>query len=84
MDGGSPATEPTRAEVVAGTGAGGSTPLARGTVVVSNESYVDSVVTTVIGVTSAGLGAVSSAGRGGVLGVRRDRPWGRRFLFRER
>lgn len=64
VDGGSPATEPTRAEVVAGTGAGGSTPLARGTVVVSNESYVDSVVTTVIDVTSAGLGAVSSAAAG--------------------
>ena len=64
LDGGSPATEPTRAEVVAGTGAGGSTPLARGTVVVSNESYVDSVVTTVIDVTSAGLGAVSSAAAG--------------------
>lgn len=64
VDGGSPATEPTRAEVVAGTGAGGSTPLARGTVAVSNESYVDSVVTTVIDVTSAGLGAVSSAAAG--------------------
>ena len=64
VDGGSPATEPTRAEVVAGTGAGGSTPLARGTVAVSNEIYVDSVVTTVIDVTSAGLGAVSSAAAG--------------------
>ena len=64
VDGGSPTTEPTRAEVVAGTGAGGSTPLARGTVAVSNESYVDSVVTTVIDVTSAGLGAVSSAAAG--------------------
>ena len=64
VDGGDPTTEPTRAEVIAGTGAGGAMPLARGNVTVLNESHVNSVVTAAIDVASAGLGSVSSAASG--------------------
>ena len=64
VDGGDPTTEPTRAEVIAGTAAGGVMPLARGNVTVLNESHVNSVVTADIDVASAGLGSVSSAASG--------------------
>ena len=64
VDGGDPTTEPTRAEVIAGTGAGCAMPLARGNVTVLNESHVNSVVTADIDVAAAGLGSVSSAASG--------------------